>query len=51
MDTTLTELRAHPKSVEIQEYLSDKLSPERLQHVLGVQEMAVDLACVHKADV
>ena len=51
MDTTLTELRAHPKSVEIQEYLSDKLSPERLQHVLAVQEMAVDLACVHKADV
>ena len=51
MDTTLTALRAHPKSVEIQEYLSDKLSPERLQHVLAVQEMAVDLACVHKADV
>ena len=51
MDTTLTELRAHPKSVEIQQYLSDKLSAERLQHVLAVQEMAVDLAAVHKADV
>lgn len=51
MNTTLTELRAHPKSVEIQQYLSDKLSAKRLQHVLAVQEMAVDLAAVHKADV
>ena len=51
IDTTLAELRAHPKSVEIQAYLSDKLNPARLQHVLAVQEMAVDLACVHKADV
>ena len=50
MNTTLTELRAHPKSIEIQQYLSDKLSPKRLQHVLSVQEMAVDLAYVHKAD-
>ena len=44
-------LRAHPKSVEIQEYLSTKLSVERLQHVLSVQEVAVDLAHAHKADV
>ena len=51
MDTTLAELRAHPKSIAIQQYLSDKLSAKRLQHVLAVQEMAVDLACVHKADV
>ncbi len=51
IDTTLAELRAHPKSIEIQQYLSDKLSAERLQHVLAVQEMAVDLACVHKADI
>ena len=50
MDTTLTELRAHPKSIEIQQYLSDKLSKKRLQHVLAVQEMAVDLANTHKAD-
>ena len=50
MDTTLTELRAHPKSIEIQQYLSDNLSAKRLQHVLSVQEMAVDLAYVHKAD-
>ena len=44
-------LRAHPKSVKIQAYLSAKLSVERLQHVLSVQEMAVDLARAHKADV
>ena len=49
--STLAALRAHPKSIEIQEYLSEKLSTKRLQHVLSVQEMAVDLARVHKADV
>lgn len=49
--STLAVLRAHPKSIEIQEYLSAKLSAERIQHVLSVQEMAVDLARVHKADV
>ena len=49
--STLEMLRAHPKSVEIQAYLSAKLSVERLQHVLSVQEMAVDLAHAHKADV
>ena len=51
MDTILTELRTHSKSIEIQQYLSDKLSAKRLQHVLAVQEMAIDLACIHKADV
>lgn len=50
-DITLAELRAHPKSIEIQQYLTDKLSAKRLQHVLSVQEMAVDLATVHQADV
>lgn len=50
MDTTLTELRAHPKSIEIQQYLSDKLSAKRLEHVIAVQEMAVDLADTHEAD-
>ena len=50
MDTLLKELRTHPKSIEIQQYLSDKLSAKRLQHVLAVQEMAIDLACIHKAD-
>ncbi len=49
--STLAVLRAHPKSVEIQEYLSTKLSTERFRHVLSVQEMAIDLARVHKADV
>jgi predicted HD superfamily hydrolase involved in NAD metabolism len=47
----LAALRAHPKSIEIQEYLSAKLSAKRIQHVLSVQEMAVDLARVHKANV
>ena len=51
MNTTLAELRTHPKSIEIQQYLSDKLSEKRFQHVLAVQEMAIDLACSHKADV
>jgi len=51
MDTILKELRTHPKSIEIQQYLSDKLSAKRFQHVLAVQEMAVDLACIYKADV
>ena len=51
MDTILTELRAHPKSIEIQQYLSDKLSAKRFQHVLAVQEMAIDLAGIHKANV
>ncbi len=50
MDWTLEELRAHPKSVEIQAYLADKLSPKRLQHVLSVQEMTVALAAAHGAD-
>ena len=51
MDCTLAELRAHPKSVEIQQYLSDKLSEKRFQHVLSVQEMTIDLARVHGANV
>ena len=51
MNTTLAELRTHPKSIEIQQYLSDNLSANRFQHVLAVQEMAIDLACSHKADV
>lgn len=51
MNCTLAELRAHPKSVEIQQYLSDKLSEKRFQHVLSVQEMTIDLARVHGANV
>jgi len=48
---TLIELRAHPKSIEIQQYLSTKLTAKRYHHVLSVQEMAVELAHCHKADV
>ncbi len=51
MNCTLAELRAHPKSVEIQQYLSDKLSEKRYRHVLSVQEMSVDLARAHRANV
>ena len=50
MNGTLAELRAHPKSIEIQKYLSDKLSEKRYRHVLSVQEMSVDLAHVHGAN-
>lgn len=48
--STLTELREHPKSIEIQCYLSEKLTPERYDHVLSVQETAVALARCHHAD-
>ena len=51
MDCILAELREHPKSVEIQQYLSDKLSEKRFRHVLSVQEMTIDLARVHGANV
>ena len=49
--TTLTELRAHPKSVEIERYLTEKLTTERLEHVRADQETAVTLAQHHNADV
>lgn len=45
------ELRNHPKSIEILHYLTSKLDPERLQHVISVQETAVALARYHNADV
>ncbi len=48
---SLSELRAHRKSIEIEAYLSKKLSRNRYCHVLSVQEMAVKLARCHKADV
>ena len=51
MNCTLAELRAHPKSIEIQQYLSDKLGEKRFQHVLSVQELTVDLAHLHGANV
>ncbi len=48
---TLIEVRQHPKSIEIQNYLSNKLTSERLSHVLSVQETAIDLARFHQADI
>ena len=51
MNGTLAKLRAHPKSLEIQQYLSDNLREERFQHVLSVQELTVDLAHLHGANV
>lgn len=51
MNCTLAELRSHPKSIEIQQYLSDNLSEKRCQHVLSVQELTVDLAHLHGANV
>lgn len=47
---TLSELREHPKSIEIQRHLTEKLSPERYEHVISVQETAVGLAQCHNAD-
>ena len=44
---TITELREHPKSLDILHYLSDKLTPDRYDHVLAVQETAVSLAKFH----
>ena len=51
MNRTLEELRADPKSIEIQQYLADKLSESRFQHVLSVQALTVDFAAVHGANV
>ncbi|MCG9129207.1 bis(5'-nucleosyl)-tetraphosphatase (symmetrical) YqeK [Candidatus Poribacteria bacterium] len=48
---TLIEVRQHPKSIEILNYLSEKLTSERLNHVLSVQETAIELARIHQADV
>ena len=50
IDTSFPEsddLRNHPKSMEILDYLSNKLDPERLDHVISVQETAVTLARHH----
>ncbi len=48
---SLSTLRAHPKSIEIASYLSAKLTESHYRHILSVQEMAVELARCHKADV
>lgn len=48
---TLIEVRQDPKSIEILNYLSDKLTSERFNHVLSVQETAIGLARIHHEDV
>ena len=40
----------HPKTVEIEQYLKEKLKPKRFAHVLSVRDTAVDLARRHAAD-
>jgi predicted HD superfamily hydrolase involved in NAD metabolism len=40
----------HPKTVEIEQYLKEKLKPRRYAHVLSVRDTAVDLARRHAAD-
>lgn len=49
--TTHLDFRRHPKSLEILSYISDKLTKERYDHVLSVQETALKLAFCHGADV
>lgn len=48
---SLIEIRQHPKSIEIQNYLSEKSTSERLDHILSVQETSIELARLHQADV
>lgn len=40
----------HPKTVEIERYLNEKLKPRRYAHVLSVRDTAVDLAIKYSAD-
>lgn len=47
----ITELRNHPKSLQIQDYLTDRFDKERYEHIYSVQETAVRLAICHNADV
>lgn len=47
----ITELRNHPKSLQIQDYLTDRFDKGRYEHIYSVQETAVRLAICHNADV
>ncbi len=47
----ITKLRNHPKSLQIQTYLTDRFDRERYEHIYSVQETAVRLAICHNADV
>ena len=49
--STIQELKEHPKSLQIQAYLSEKFDKERYEHIYSVQETAVSLALYHNADV
>ncbi len=47
----VSELRKHPKSLQIQTYLTERFDKERYEHIYSVQETAVRLAICHNADV
>ncbi len=47
----ITELRMHPKSLQIQDYLTERFDKDRYEHIYSVQETAVRLALCHNADV
>ena len=47
----ITELRMHPKSLQIQDYLRERFDKDRYEHINSVQETAVRLALCHNADV
>lgn len=49
--STIQELKEHPKSKQIQTYLSEKFSKKRYDHIYSVQQTAVSLAICHKGDV
>ena len=49
--STFQELKEHPKSKQIQQYLLEKFDKERYEHIYSVQETAVSLAICHKVDV
>ena len=40
----------HPKTVKIEQYLRENLTPSRYAHVLSVRDTSVDLARTHAAD-
>ena len=47
----ITKLRKHPKSLQIQAYLTEKFDRERYEHIYSVQATAVRLAICHNADI
>jgi predicted HD superfamily hydrolase involved in NAD metabolism len=49
-NTSVSDLLAHPKSVQIGAYLEAKLEDKCYRHVLSVRDMALELAVKHGAD-